>query len=233
MSGVLALIPARGGSQGIPRKNLKSIGGRPLIAWSIETAKRAACIDRVIVSTDDPEIAEVSTAWGAEVPFLRPAELARDLVPDLPVFQHTLSWLEPEWTAAVVVHLRPTSPARRPGLVDTAVERLIACPGADSLRSVSPVNETPYKMWKSQDGWLEPLLGSFEEELFNQPRQRLPLAWRHDGVIDVVRRSTVLAGSMTGRKILAFELAPEEAADLDVPGDLERTMDALRYVGLV
>lgn len=233
MSGILALIPARGGSKGIPRKNLLPIGGRPLIAWSIEAAQRAACIDRVIVSTDDPEIAEVSAFWGATVPFLRPPELAGDSVPDLPVFEHALAWLKPEWAPELVVHLRPTSPARRPGLVDSAIERLVACPDADSLRSVSPANETPYKMWKFQDGWLEPLLGSFEDELFNQPRQHLPVAWRHDGVIDVIRCSTIVAGSMTGRRILAFELEAEEAADIDTPGDLEHTMNALRYVGLV
>lgn len=209
------------------------VGGRPLIAWSIEAALGAASVDRVIVSTDDAEIAEFSAACGAEVPFLRPRELAGDLVPDLPVFQHALGWLEADWVPHTVVHLRPTSPARRPGLVDEAVERLAAHPGADSLRSVSPPRDTPYKMWRSSKGWLEPLLGGFDEELFNQPRQSLPAVWRHDGVIDVVRRSTIRGGSMTGRRILALELKAEEAADLDEPGDLEHTLAALRYVGLV
>ena len=193
----------------------------------------APCVDRVIVSTDDPEIAEISATFGAEVPFLRPAELAGDLVPDLPVFQHVLSWLEPRCTPDIVVHLRPTSPARRPGLIDEAVGRLVSHPEADSLRSVSPPSETPYKMWRSNDGWLEPLLGTFHDELFNQPRQSLPKVWRHDGVIDVTRRATILAGSMTGARILAMELEPEEAADLDVPGDLDQTLNALRYVGLI
>lgn len=232
---VLALIPARGGSRGIPRKNLVEIGGRRLIEWSIEAALSASTVERTVVSTDDDEIADVAVACGAEVPFRRPAELAGDLVPDLPVFQHALAWLATHggWQPDLVVHLRPTSPARRHGLVDEAVQQLLRHPEADSLRSVSPAPHTPYKMWTFDDGWLMPLLGHLDEELFNRPRQSLPMVWRHDGVIDVVRRSTLELDSMTGRRILGLGLTQEEAADVDTSRDLDDAVRALQHVGLM
>src|SRR3954463_9570930 len=112
----LAVIPARGGSKQVPRKNLKLLGGKPLIQWSIEAARAATELDRCIVSTDDEEIAEVPRSLGADVPFLRPAEYAQDNTPDLPVFQHALRWLEEHEgdRPAMVVHLRPTLPVREP-----------------------------------------------------------------------------------------------------------------------
>jgi N-acylneuraminate cytidylyltransferase len=117
---ILALVPARGGSKGLPRKNILPLGGHPLIAWSIAAGLQAETVGRVVCSTDDPEIAEVAARCGAEVPFLRPAELAMDDTLDLPVFQHAMDWLEREqgWRADVVVQLRPTSPLRFPGQVD-------------------------------------------------------------------------------------------------------------------
>jgi CMP-N-acetylneuraminic acid synthetase len=228
---VLALIPARGGSQGIPRKNLVEVGGRPLLAWSVASALEAASVDRVIVSTDDPEIAEVARSAGAEVPFVRPADLAGPLVTDLPVFQHALGWLADAdgYRPELVVHLRPTSPARPAGLVDRAVELLRAAPGATSLRSVSPAPHTPWKMYEiDDDGLLRPVLGTLEAEAFNQPRQALPPAWLHDGVIDVVRAEVLLAGSMSGPRIVALPTPDGEGVDIDVPADLPAAERALR-----
>jgi CMP-N-acetylneuraminic acid synthetase len=114
MTETLALIPARGGSKGIPRKNIKSFAGYPLIAWSIAAAKQSSLVTRVIVSTDDEEIAAVAREWGAETPFLRPDELAQDKTTDLPVFEHALKWLEDVegYRPDIVVQLRPTSPFR-------------------------------------------------------------------------------------------------------------------------
>lgn len=226
---VLAVIPARGASQGIPRKNLVRVAGRPLVTWSIEAAIQAASIDRVIVSTDDAEIAEVSAAAGAEVPFERPADLAGHRVTDLPVFQHALAWLDRTdgYQPELVVHLRPTSPAREPGLVDAAVALLRGDPHATSVRSVSPAPVTPWKMWEiDDDGLLQPLLGTLDDEAFNLPRQALPPAWLHDGVIDVIRPDVILGGSMTGSRILAFE-TPSEGVDIDGPRDLARAEAAL------
>src|SRR5262249_8931646 len=126
----------RGGSKSIPRKNVRLLDGVPLLAYSIEAALAARGVDRVIVSTDDEEIADVARAWGADVPFLRPKALAGDDTPDLPVFQHALAWLEassgglPEF----VVQLRPTSPLRPPDCVDAALGLLRGDPSADSVR---------------------------------------------------------------------------------------------------
>src|SRR5512135_2953268 len=130
MTETLALIPARGGSKGIPRKNIRFFAGYPLIAWSIAAAKQSSCVTRVIVSTDDPEIAAVAREYGAETPFLRPAELAQDNTTDLPVFEHALHWLKENegYKPEVVIQLRPTSPVRPKDCVDSAVKILLAHP---------------------------------------------------------------------------------------------------------
>lgn len=227
-SAAVAIIPARGGSKGIPRKNLVHVGGRPLLHWAIDAGLEATCVDRVIVSTDDDEIAEVAREGGAEVPFIRPAELALDATTDLPVFQHAVAWLDAHGGAPdIVVHLRPTSPSRRPGLVDAAVAHLLEHPEASSLRSVSPAPHTPWKMWEIEGDYLRPLLGTMELEAFNQPRQALPPAWLHDGVIDVIRGDVLRAGSMTGPLVLAWRSISDEAVDIDLPRDLAEAEAAL------
>lgn len=227
---ILVVVPARGGSRGIPRKNLVELGGRSLLRWAVEAGLASQRAHRVVVSTDDAEIADEARRSGAEVPFLRPAELAADDTTDLPVFQHALTWLEREegYRPDLVVHLRPTSPARRPGLVDAAVAHLEANPGATSLRSVSPAPQTPWKMYDIREGYLHPLLGTLEEEAFNQPRQQLPDAWVHDGVIDVVRADVIRAGSMSGPRMVAWRSEPFESVDIDHPEDLARAERALR-----
>jgi N-acylneuraminate cytidylyltransferase len=222
--GVVAVIPARGGSKGLPRKNLRPLAGHPLIAWTIAAARAAATVTSVIVSTDDEEIAEVARAFGAEAPFLRPAELARDDTPDLPVFEHALGWLARERAERpeLVVQLRPTSPFRPVGLVDDAVALLRAHAGADSLRAVTSPSQTPFKMWRLEGPRLAPLLGTMEEELFNAPRQRLPPAYWQTGHIDVVRPATILAQrSMSGRRIVPYVVDPRYAVDIDTLDQLE------------
>lgn len=132
----LAVIPARGGSKGVPGKNLKEIAGKPLIAWTIEQALAADAIDTVLVSTDDEAIAAVARGHGAEVPFLRPAALATDEAPTEPVMAHALDWYAGQGrTFERIVLLQPTSPLRLPGTIDAAV-RQFAAEGADSLLGV-------------------------------------------------------------------------------------------------
>src|SRR5262249_21555201 len=147
MAEVLAIIPARGGSKGIPRKNLVPVREIPLVGHSIRHGLECSSITRVIVSTEDEEIAEVSRKLGAEVPFLRPRELAEDHVLDHPVFRHVLEVLKSQegYEPALVVHLRPTTPFRRIEWIDEAVARLAANPAADSLRSVSRPGQHPYR----------------------------------------------------------------------------------------
>jgi N-acylneuraminate cytidylyltransferase len=221
---VVAIVPARGGSKGLPRKNLRPLAGFPLLAWTIAAGRAASQVDAVLVSTDDEEIAEVARGFGAEAPFLRPAELARDDTPDLPVFEHALGWLERErgWVPELVVQLRPTSPFRPVGMVDEAVSLLRAHTEADSLRAVTTPAQTPYKMWRVEERLLAPLIGSFEEELFNAPRQRLPRVCWQTGHIDVVRPATILEKrSMTGRRIVPYVVDPRYAVDIDTLEQLE------------
>lgn len=215
---VLALIPARGGSKGIPRKNVRLFAGFPLLAWSIAAARASARTRRVVVSTDDPAIATVAEGFGAEAPFLRPPELAADDTPDLPVFIHALAWLDREqgYRPDLVVHLRPTSPLRAPGLIDDAVAALVRRPDVHSVRSVCRPGQTPYKMWREREGVLEPLLSDGGPEAYNRPRQLLPPILWQTGHVDVVRREVVVQrGSMTGSRIAPLRVDVAYAADLD------------------
>ena len=194
------------------------------MAWSIAAARAASCVPTVLVSTDDPEIAAVARYYGAEVPFLRPAELAGDETPDLPVFEHALRWLERErgLRPELVVQLRPTSPLRPPGLVNAAVERLRQRPDADSLRTVTAPSQSPYKMWRLGGAFLEPLVGSWDEEPWNAPRQKLPVVFWQTGHVDVTRPATILQrGSMSGRSILPLAVDPRYAVDIDSIEQLE------------
>lgn len=237
MTEVLALIPARGGSKSIPRKNIKPFLGYPLLAYSIAAGLQAETVTRVVVSTDDEEIAAVARAYGAEVPFLRPAHLAQDATPDLPVFVHALRWLAERegFRPEVVVQLRPTTPVRPPGMVDEAVRLLLSRPEADSLRGVVPSGQNPYKMWRiAPDGTLRPLL-TLEgvAEPYNAPRQSLPPTYWQTGHIDAIRTRTILEkGSMSGQVILPLVLDPAYTVDLDTPLDWLRAESLVRALGL-
>lgn len=205
---VLALIPARGGSKSVPRKNLLPVAGKPLIAYSILHAQRSASITRVVVSTDDDEIAEVARRYGAEVPFKRPAEAASDTATDFQVFRHALRWLlEHEgYVPELVVHLRPTGPVRETALIERAVQLMLATPEADALRSVGTAEQTPYKMWRIEGSLLRPLIElPGHPEAHSMPRQKLPTAYWQNGYVDIVRPRTILElESMTGKVVLPF-----------------------------
>ncbi|MBI3090348.1 MAG: acylneuraminate cytidylyltransferase family protein [Candidatus Tectomicrobia bacterium] len=227
---VLALIPARGGSKNPPDKNLLLFQGKPLVVHSIEHGLAARLIERVIVSTDSERIAEVSRQAGAELPFLRPAELAGDYSTDLEVFQHALNWLweHESYRPDLIVHLRPTSPLRPPELIDAGIERLLAHPEADALRSVIPAPHTPYKMWRLEGDYLVPLLTHpTYQEPYNQPRQLLPAVYWQNANLDITRWRTVMEqGSMTGRRMLPLVMSADDDVDIDSQRDL--TNAALR-----
>jgi CMP-N,N'-diacetyllegionaminic acid synthase len=229
---VLALIPARGGSKGIPRKNIISIAGRPLIAYTIEQAQRSQHINRVIVSTDDEEIAAVSRSFGAEVPFLRPGAFAQDLSPDIDVFRHALCWLQDHegYAPELIVHLRPTGPVRHVELINQAIESMLQHPEADALRSVSPPIQTPYKMWSiTKEGYLEPLLQvEGLPDAHSMPRQILPAVFWQNGYVDIVRpRSILQQHSMCGRTVLPF-VVQEPIYELDYPETIPVVEAALK-----
>lgn len=205
---VMALIPARGGSKSVPRKNLLPVAGKPLIAYSIMHAQACPSITRIVVSTDDDEIAAVARQFGAEVPFKRPAEAATDTATDLQVFQHALSWLSANegYSPELVVHLRPTGPVREVGLIERAIGLMLGSPEADALRSVGTAEQTPYKMWRIEGSFLRPLieLPGFPEA-HSMPRQKLPAAYWQNGYVDIVRPRTILElESMVGSVVLPF-----------------------------
>ncbi len=236
MPEILALIPARGGSKSIPRKNIKPFAGHPLIAYSIAAGLQAESVTRVIVSTDDDEIAAVAREYGAEVPFCRPAELAQDATPDLPVFTHALAWLEAHegYRPDLVVQLRPTTPVRPPDLIDRAVRLLQQHPEADSVRGVVPSGQNPHKMWRiAEDGRMTPLLEvPGIAEPYNAPRQSLPPTYWQTGHIDVIRPRVFATGSMSGRIILPVVLEREYTVDLDTPLDWMWAEWLVRHVGM-
>ena len=220
----LGLILARGGSKGIPRKNLAPLRGLPLIAHTILNARRAASIERLIVTTDDDEIAAVSREFGAEVPFMRPADLAEDLTPDLPVFVHALTWLDEHerYRPELIAHLRPTSPLRTARHIDEAVSILCRHPDADSVRSVNEPTENPFKMWRMEAGLLSPLLPlATPREPWNSPRQALPPVYWQNACIDIIRYRTIMeAGSMSGSRIVPYDMTGQELVDIDSARDL-------------
>jgi CMP-N-acetylneuraminic acid synthetase len=221
MTEVLALIPARGGSKGIPRKNIRDFSGYPLIAWSIAAGLKSEFVTRVIVSTDDAEIAAVAREWGAETPFLRPAEFAEDKTTDLPVFVHALEWLEQNegYKPDVVVQLRPTSPVRPLGLVDDAVRILLQHADADSVRGIVPAGQNPHKMWRLPAGEAAPMTNLLAvegiAEPYNAPRQILPDVYWQTGHIDAIRPAAILSGSMSGKTIYPLLIDPNFTVDLD------------------
>jgi N-acylneuraminate cytidylyltransferase len=221
---VLALVPARGGSKSMPRKNLREVGGKPMVVHSIEHARCSSCITRVILTTDDPEIAEVGRAAGAEVPFFRPSEFAQDLSGDYEFVHHALTWLldNERYAPDLVVQLRPTTPIRNVDEIDRAIRLMAERPEADSLRAVTDACFSPYKMWQISDGgFLSPLLVlSGIDEPYNQARQMLPAIYQQDGFIDITRPATIFEKrSLTGDNILPFFL-DSESIDIDYENEL-------------
>jgi len=217
---VLAVVTARGGSKSIPGKNIIPFLGKPLIAWSVLAAVEANSVTRVIVSTDCEQIAEAARAAGAEVPFMRPAQYARDDTLDLPVFEHALNWLaqHENYRPDIVVHLRPTTPLRPTGLIDRGISMLLDDLQADSVRAVCRPMNNPFKMWTidTVDGVMKPLIALDIPEPYNQPRQKLPDAYWQTGTLDVFRPTTILEKhSMTGDRILPLVIDTALSVDID------------------
>ncbi len=218
---VLGLITARGGSKGIPHKNIVLLAGKPLIAWTIEAACASKVIDRIVVSTDDPEIAEVSRNWGAEVPFLRPDELARDDSPHVDVVIHAVKWLEEHqsYLPDYVLLLQPTSPLRIPEDIDAAVALAIE-KDADAVVSVCLSPAHPYLMRRIEgDGRLT--------EFMPRPsgyirRQTLPPVYVENGAIYLVRRDVLLRDrSWYSEHTYAHVMPQERSVDVDTLWDLK------------
>lgn len=221
---VLALIPARSGSIGIPDKNIRVIAGKPLIAYSIEHALASKLITRTVISTDSREYADIARGYGAEIPFLRPVEISQADSTDLEAFVHTLNWLAENegYAPDVCVHLRPTHPVREVKDIDRMIQILLDNSDVDSVMSVVPAPETPFKMWsRDDDGMLSPVVKTEIPEAYNLPRQSLPQTYFQNAAIDVVR-SRVITGmnSMTGERIFGYVM--EHNFDIDFEGQLSK-----------
>lgn len=210
------VIPARGGSKSIPKKNIKPLGGKPLIQYSIEYSNRSTRVTRTVVSTDAEDIAGIALGCGADVPFLRPAELAQDDTQDYPVFRHALETLESTYheTIDVLILLRPTSPLRPPGLIEQALDLLDRFPAATSVRAVTSSHEHPYRQWIENGVFIQ----GYEKEIhepYNLPRQQLPRAYFQTGDLEAIRRQTLLDGSVSGDRVLPLLIPREQMIDID------------------
>lgn len=223
---VLAVIAARGGSKGLPGKNIRPLGGRPLIAWSVEAALRAQCIGRVVVSTDSPEIAAAAVAAGAEVPFLRPAELATDGATSADVLAHALAQCPGH---EIFVLLQPTSPLRTAADLDQAFARMQAV-GADGCVSVSEATQSPWLMYRVGDpGWLEPVLGPWPGGM---RRQDLPPVYLLNGAFYFMRIDNFLRErKLVTSRCIAHVLPEARSVDIDTLADFEQAEAALATLG--
>jgi len=216
---VLGVIPARGGSKGIPHKNLRPVGGRPLLAYTADAALASRRLTRVVVSTDDPAIGEAARSLGLDVPFLRPSELAADETPMLPVLQHALGATAEGGRADVVVLLQPTSPLRRAEHIDAAVDLLMTS-GADSVVSVVDVPHqfNPVSVMKLEGDRLVP----YADGPLVTRRQDKPRVFARNGPAVLAVRATVLDGSsLYGRDVRPLFMTAEESLDVDTPADLD------------
>lgn len=223
----LGIIPARGGSKGIPGKNIKLLAGKPLIAWTIAAALESKLIDRIIVSTDDEEIASVARAHGAEVPFMRPKEISGDLATDVEFIEHALLHLKvnEEFEPHIVLRLPPTSPLRTGEHIDEGIKTLVDTKGADASRPIVESPKHPYKFWTTEDEgpFLKPFLSreftGFDEP-HNLPRQLFPKVYMHTGAMDVVWVKTIQEQKSTSGKNLAYFFMDETSScNIDSPID--------------
>ncbi|HOJ31686.1 MAG TPA: acylneuraminate cytidylyltransferase family protein, partial [bacterium] len=204
----VAIIPARGGSKGIPKKNIRPLLGYPLIAYSIAAAHLSKKIERVILSTDSEEIAEIARYYGAEVPFLRPREFARDNSPDIEFIIHVIIWFKKNENniPRYLVLLRPTTPLRMPDIVDAAIIEIMKKKEATSLRSGHAASESPFKWFvRDADGYFRGMVPGYTNDELNMPRQSFPTVYIPDGYVDVVKPEFIIENDvMYGDKMVGF-----------------------------
>jgi CMP-N,N'-diacetyllegionaminic acid synthase len=221
---VLAVVPARGGSKSIPHKNITPLAGRPLIEYTIGPALESHLVDRVVVSTDDEKIAEVARDAGAEVPFLRPPELAKDDTPTLPVLQHLLSELDREegYRPAALLLLQPTSPFRTTRHIDESITLFLER-RPDSLVSTVevPHNFNPVSLMKLEDGLLKPYIAREGTRILR--RQDKPEVYARNGPVILISAYATLTelNDLYGESTLPYEMSPRDSLDVDGPEDLQ------------
>ena len=232
---VLGVIPARGGSKGVPKKNIYPLCGKPLIAYTIQAARRSKYLTRAILTSDSDEIIRLSRKYGLEVPFVRPGELARDDTPTFPVIKHTVQWMEEQedYRPDYIVLLQPTSPLRTTKHIDEAVEKLIHS-DADSIVSVVkvPHRYNPFSVMEMKGEYLKPYLEYDEQKNLRQVK---PTFYARNGaaIYAFTYECLMKKNSIYGEKVLPYEMSREESIDVDDMLDL-RTCEMLlrdRLVG--
>tara|TARA_B100000315_G_C14553653_1_gene577077 strand:- start:59 stop:745 length:687 start_codon:yes stop_codon:yes gene_type:complete len=226
---IFTVIPARGGSKSIPKKNIQLLNRKPLLQYSVEYSLKCDLVEKTIVSTDSKEIAEVAKNCGAEVPFIRPSELARDDTPDYPVFRHALDYLEKEYNVNIdlIILLRPTSPLRPPGLIERGIKLFDKYPDSTSIRCVTFTSEHPYRQWIKNGNYIKGLIENVHEP-YNLERQELPVVYFQSGDIEIVKRQTLIDGSISGNKVLPLIINHQEMYDIDYEHDLKRAEKSLQ-----
>lgn len=212
---ILGVIPARGGSKGIPRKNIQKVAGKPLIVWSIEEANKSKYLDRVILSSEDEEIIQVAKAWGCEVPFVRPKDLAQDATPGVEPILHALREL-PGYD--YVVMLQPTSPLRSVEDIDGCIEKCLTA-GAMACVSVTEPAKHPFWMYRlDKDGFMHPFVET-EKQYFR--RQDLPEVYALNGAVYVAERRWLFKTmNFLTTDTLAYKMPQERSMDVDTNFDL-------------
>lgn len=222
---ILAIIPARGRSKGVPNKNIRLLCGKPLIYYAIRACQKSKLITRTIVSTDSKKIAKIARKLGAEVPFLRPAEISGDFSTDIEYLTHALNWLKNNeaYVPDIVLRVPPTSPLRTAAHLDQGIKILINDSKADAVRPITKASKHPYKMWRIKGDYIVSFLPkSFTKmnEPYNMPRQKLPKAYIHTGAMDVMRKDTILKlKSTSGRRLRYFFMDEDVSVNIDSETD--------------
>lgn len=229
-----SIIPARGGSKGVPKKNIKKLNGHPLIAYSIATSKLSKYIRHTIVSTDCEYIAKIAENYGARILYLRPEEISRDDSIDLDFFKYHIKFLDDNNLSPsdLLVQLRPTTPLREMKVVNKAIENFKTNIDASALRSAYLTHLTPYKMFKKEGDYMRPFLKSdLAKEFYNLPRQVFEDAYIPNGYIDIIRTNVIQrTDTLHGDNILLYET--DDVADIDTIEDFsfaERIVDQERF----
>lgn len=228
---ILGLIPARGGSKGVPKKNIKLLGKLPLIQYTINSAKESVFLTEIVISTDDEEIAIAAEVAGYKPPFTRPAEFAQDTSTSLEVVQHAIAFFESQQIFFdAVCLLQPTNPFREKGSIDIAIQKFIAS-GADCLVSVLPIPHeyNPHWAFEEKGGLLRIATG---EETIIPRRQELPKTFHRDGSIYISKTAVLKKGSFYGKSIAYIESNPEFHVNIDTMEDWENAERILTQIDL-
>jgi CMP-N,N'-diacetyllegionaminic acid synthase len=225
---ILCIIPARSGSKGLPDKNIMNFKGKPMLVWSIEQAQKCKYSNRIkiIVSTDSEKYAKIAREYGAETPFIRPTEISGDLSTDYECIKHCVEYLKEHenYECDIIMHLRPTQPCRKIVDINKCLDIFIEnIENYDSLRSVIPVEKSPFKMYKIRNNnLLEPLFNLVNDimEPYNQPRQVLPQTYLHNGYIDILKTEILRNNTISGSKIYPYIMNQHDNIDIDYEKDL-------------